>query len=66
MGLGIVEDSKLTGDHGCRPSRLPAPLGKVSDRLRLHITHTMLGVLNSKGSLDKRVKITVTRQTLFR
>lgn len=28
--------------------------------------HTMLGVLNSKGSLDKRVKNTVTGQTLFR
>lgn len=66
MGLGTVEDSKLTGDHGCRPSRLPAPPGKASDRLHLHIAHTVLGALNSKGSLDKRVKTTVTGQALFR
>lgn len=62
----LLKIHKLTGDHGCRPSQLLPHSERhhtVSVYTSLDIT---LGVLNSKGSLDKRVKNTVTGQTLFR
>lgn len=65
MGLGIFEDSELMETTAVDPPA-PCPARKGVRRLRSLITHPVLGVRNSKGSLAKRVENTVTGQTLSR